>query len=131
MGKILVDTYRRYALGAEVIVPVPLHPTRFNERGYNQSELLAREVAAAVNLPVDTHTLQRVRKTKSQMELGVSERRQNVSKAFACGSKKLAGQKVVLIDDVCTTGSTLDACAGALREGEVASVWGLTLARAR
>ncbi|MFC1976178.1 ComF family protein, partial [Chloroflexota bacterium] len=127
----LVDTYRDHDLDVDVIIPVPLHASRLKERGYNQSELLAREVAVVIYLPVDTTTLQRVKKTKSQMKLGVDERRQNVKKAFACSSLKLAGQKVLLIDDVCTTGSTLDASAAALKEGGAVSVWGLTLASAR
>ena len=129
LGKILIDAYRRYRLNADVIVPVPLHPSRLRERGYNQSQLLANEIGIFFNLPVDTDTLQRVRKTRTQMELEVNERRQNVLNAFACRSKKLVGQRVLLIDDVCTTGSTLDACAAALKEGSAASVWGLTLAR--
>jgi ComF family protein len=129
LGKILIEAYRRYNLKADVIVPVPLHPSRLRERGYNQSQLLANEIGIFFNLPVDTDTLQRVRKTKSQMELEVNERRQNVLNAFVCRSKKLAGQKVLLVDDVCTTGSTLDACAAALKEGGAASVWGLTLAK--
>ncbi|MBN1221024.1 MAG: ComF family protein [Anaerolineae bacterium] len=131
LGHILVDTYRAYGLEVDVIVPVPLHPSRFRERGYNQSELLARQMAIILDLPVDTKTLQRVRKTKSQMELGVSERRRNVLNAFVGNSQQLAGQRVLLIDDVCTTGSTLDACAAALKDSGAISVWGLTLARAR
>lgn len=129
LSRMLIDTYRTYHLKADALVPVPLHTSRLRERGYNQSQLLANEVGTFFNLPVDTDTLQRVRKTKSQMELGINERRQNVLDAFACRSKKLTGQKVLLIDDVCTTGSTLDACATALKEGGAASVWGLTLAR--
>lgn len=131
LSKILVDAYRCYDLEAEVIVPVPLHDSRFKERGYNQSELLVSEIAAFFDLPVNTDTLQRVRKTESQMKLGIDQRHQNVLNAFVCRSRKLVGQKVLLVDDVCTTGSTLDACAVALKEGGVASVWGLTLARAR
>ena len=130
LGKILVDAYRRYHLNVEVIVPVPLHPSRLRERGYNQSELLAREVGAVLNLTVNTDGLQRTRKTKPQVELSIDERRQNVVNAFACDNQKLAGQQVLLIDDVCTTGSTLDACAAALKKSGVVSVWGLTLARA-
>jgi ComF family protein len=127
----LTDTYRGYDLEAEVMVPVPLHTTRLKKRGYNQSELLASQMATFLQLPVNTDTLQRVRKTKSQMKLGIEERHQNVLNAFVCRNKKLAGQRVLLIDDVCTTGSTLDACAAALKESGAIAVWGLTLARAR
>ncbi len=131
LGEILADVYQRYAYAANVIVPVPLHRSRFKERGYNQSELLARQLGKLLNLPVNTVTLQRNRKTKSQMKLGVGERHKNVADAFFCQDKQLLNQHVLLIDDVCTTGSTLDFCAAALKDGDVASVRGLTLARAR
>ena len=65
------------------------------------------------------------------MTLGADERHLNVANAFACSQKNLANQKVLLIDDVCTTGSTLNACAVALKQAGVTSVWGLTLAKAR
>jgi ComF family protein len=131
LGQILADAYDKYQLQADVIVPVPLHPSRYKERGYNQSELLVKALALNLALPIDTVTLQRIRITESQMTLGISERHQNVKQAFACGSDRLAGKRVLLIDDVCTTGSTLDACATALKESGVTLVWGLTLARAR
>lgn len=131
LGQILADTYHNYHLQADVIVPVPLHPSRFKERGYNQSELLVKALASNLDLPIDTTTLERVRVTKSQMTLGISERHQNVKEAFACRGDRLAGKQVLLIDDVCTTGSTLDACAAALKASGTTSVWGLTLARAR
>ncbi len=130
LGKILTDAYRYYQLTADVIVPVPLHVSRFRERGYNQSELLAGQLGNLLGLPVNTDTLQRIRNTKSQMQLGADERHQNVAKAFACCNQALLGQTVLLIDDVCTTGSTLDACADALKQSGVTSVWGITLAKA-
>jgi ComF family protein len=131
LATILAEAYRRYELAADVIVPVPLHPSRLRERGYNQSELLARALGAILVLPVDTSTLQRTRQTKSQMTLDAYERHQNVAEAFACSNATLSGQRVLLIDDVCTTGSTLEVCAHALKQSGVASVWGLTLAKAR
>jgi ComF family protein len=131
LGQILVNAYRIHHLEAGVIIPVPLHPARLKERGYNQSELLAREMARILGVPVNTTSLQRVRKTKTQMQLGVLERRQNVLDAFACHQHDLAGQKALLIDDVCTTGSTLDACAAALKRAGAETVSGLTLSRAR
>ncbi len=131
LGEILAKVYRQQHLVAEVIVPVPLHRARLKERGYNQSELLARQLGRLLNIPVNTVTLQRIRQTKSQMKLGADERHKNVADAFACNDKKLQNQRVLLIDDVCTTGSTLDFCAEALKKGGVASVWGITLAKAR
>lgn len=130
LGHVLCRAYQRYGLAADVLVPVPLHPSRLRQRGYNQSELLAREAGRCLGVPVNTRALQRTRQTRSQMTLGASERHQNVFNAFRC-SRELSGLTVVLVDDVCTTGSTLDACAAALKAGNVAAVWGLTLARAR
>jgi ComF family protein len=130
LGQIMVDVCQKYGLEAHMIVPVPLHTARLRERGYNQCELLAREVGTLLNLPVDTNSLQRIRHTKSQMKLGATERHQNVIDAFACRDQALLGQTVLLIDDVCTTGSTLDACACALKQAGVISVWGITLAKA-
>lgn len=131
LAKILAQAYQRYGLAADVIVPVPLHAVRLRERGYNQSELLAQCLSQELGLPLNVKSLQRTRQTKSQMTLGSNERHQNVAEAFGCTGVDLAGQKVLLIDDVCTTGSTLDSCAKALKQSGVASVWGLTLAKAR
>jgi ComF family protein len=130
LGKMLADAYQRYQLNVDVIVPVPLHPSRLSERGFNQSELLAQELCQAYRLPLDTMTLHRTRQTETQTKLNVDERYQNVSGAFSCSSNKLANQTILLIDDICTTGSTLDACAIALKKGSATSVWALTLAKA-
>ena len=131
LSEILSDTYRRYHLTVDVVVPVPLHRSRIKTRGYNQSELLARHLAMRLDLPVNMVTLRRTRKTESQMSLGADERQRNVADAFACCDKQLENRRILLIDDVCTTGSTLDACASALKASGAASVWGLTLAKAR
>jgi ComF family protein len=131
LATILAETYRRYRLTVDVIMPVPLHPSRLRERGYNQSELLAKAMGNMLNIPVNSGPLQRTRYTKSQMTLSIKERHQNVAEAFACRNFDRPGQTVLLIDDVCTTGSTLDACADALKKSGVAAVWGLTLAKAR
>jgi ComF family protein len=133
LALILADAFRRYALQADYIIPVPLHSSRWRERGYNQSELLARPLAHQLGLPLDITSLRRTRATRSQMTLGAAERHQNVVGAFRLGgqsAQRLAGRTVLLIDDVCTTGSTLDACATALKIGLVDKVWALTVARA-
>ena len=116
---------------ADVVVPVPLHATRLRERGYNQAALLARELAQRAELPVNERTLVRKRATAPQVELGARERRENMHDAFGCSDGALAEKRVLLIDDVCTTGATLEACAIALRESGAHSVQALTLARAR
>ena len=112
------------------LVPVPLHARRLRERGYNQSHLLAAALAERVSLPVDDSMLVRTRYTLPQVGLSAQERQENVRDAFACVSDSPAGKLVVLIDDVYTTGATLNACALALRDRGAWTVSALTLARA-
>ncbi|MDX1520704.1 MAG: ComF family protein [Anaerolineae bacterium] len=130
LGQMLVDTLDRFNIDFDIIIPVPLHRRRLNDRGFNQSELLATEVSRKTNRPMNTTWLQRVRNTKTQVNLTAEQRYQNVSDAFLCSGDNLRGRTVLLIDDVCTTGATLDACALALQKKEVSIVWGLTLAKA-
>jgi ComF family protein len=129
LGDRLAQTWRTAGLHGGVIVPVPLHPDRLAERGYNQAELLARALAERLALPIQVHALVRLRATSSQVHLNPAERRNNVYGAFDC-CLDLADSQVLLIDDVCTTGATLEACATALRRRGAAAVWGLTVARA-
>jgi ComF family protein len=130
LARLLADAYRRFDLIGDVIVPVPLHASRLRERGYNQCELLANELSQVLKLPINTTALQRTRQTKSQMTLNAAERHQNLMGAFFCQPKNLTQRHVLLIDDVCTTGTTLDTCAEALMQSGASSVWGLTLAKA-
>ena len=131
LALILANTFRQYNLTVDEIVPIPLHPSRQKERGYNQSELLAHHLGQILSLPVNTTTLKRIRKTESQMTLGALARKSNVKNAFDCHNNQLTHKHLLLIDDVCTTGSTLDACAEALKDYGSTSVWGLTLAKAQ
>ncbi len=101
-------------LRADVVVPVPLHPRRLRERGFNQAELLAAEVAAYLNLPMHGDVLRRVRETAPQTGLGRTDRRSNVRAAFAA-REGLRGRRVMLVDDVMSTGTTVAECARALR----------------
>jgi ComF family protein len=113
----------------DCIVPVPLHWRRQWERGFNQSEALAREVARATGLPVST-SLRRVRATAAQAGLSNSGRRRNVAQAFVCHRGNAKGRRILLVDDVMTTGSTATACARALKSAGAARVSLLTVARA-
>ncbi|HEX8236272.1 MAG TPA: ComF family protein [Abditibacteriaceae bacterium] len=116
-------------LGA--VVPVPLHAWRRYRRGYNQSELLARELARLLDVPM-IDALTRVRHTTPQVELRKKQRRDNVRGAFAmreAAHRYGVEGAVLLIDDVCTTGATLGECARVLREAGFSSVYALTLAR--
>jgi ComF family protein len=111
------------------VVPVPLHTSHLAERGYNQAALLAEPLASAWGLPMIEAALARIRQTRSQVGLSLDERRSNVGGAFVA-DPQVAGSRLLLVDDVCTTGATLDACAAALLEAGARAVWGVTLARA-
>ena len=113
----------------EVLVPVPLHRKRFTERGYNQSVLLAKELGKLTGLPVVADALIRRHHTPSQaMTAGVEERRQNVIDAFSSPEGRLVKQGIILIDDVATSGATLNACARTLKSSGATAVWGLVVA---
>ncbi|MBI4311386.1 MAG: ComF family protein [Chloroflexi bacterium] len=130
MGDLLAQYYLEERLAADVLVPVPLHAKKERERGYNQSALLAIAASQPLGLPVEAGALRRVRNTHSQARsVSSEERRVNVDKAFEAEAALVEGKRVLVIDDVCTTGATLEACAIALREAGATSVWGLTLAR--
>jgi len=129
LGEMLYDCWDAEPWPVDVIVPVPLHPQRLRERGYNQSALLARELARHTGLPVAEGTLLRTTPTPPQVGLHAAERAQNVRGAFRCHDDRLNGMRVLLVDDVFTTGATLRACAEGLLPGKVSAVWGLTLAR--
>lgn len=110
-------------------VLVPVHAKRLRERGYNQSELLARELGKLSGLPVVIGSLVRRKSATPQASSTNEERRQNVAGAFACMDERLKGNGVLLIDDVGTSGATFSAAAEALKQTGTASVWGLVLAR--
>ena len=129
LAQLLVDYLIREPLPIDTIVPVPLHPRRLRQRGYNQSSLLAKKVGSALGVSVIEDCLYRLRDTPTQTKATAEDRRANMRAAFACWESQLSGKRVLVIDDVCTTGATLDACAVALKASGVASVWGLTLAR--
>ncbi len=115
---------------ADVLVPVPLHPKRLRERGYNQSGLLAHRLSKLTGLPVVDGCLVRQRYTLPQARTTTAqERHRNIADAFACRDRRLEGRRVLLIDDVATSGATLDACATALKNSGAAAVWGLAIAR--
>ena len=114
---------------ADWIIPVPLHPFRRRQRGYNQSQLLAQRLSRETGIPMQTKTLTRIRNTPSQAQRTHVERPGNVRDAFLAG-RGLQGSHILLVDDVITTGSTLDACALALRMAGAAGVWAVTVCTA-
>jgi len=130
MGELIAAYLKTEELPVDLVVPVPLFGRRRRVRGYNQSALLARELARLDGLPLAERGLSRRRDTPPQARsVDAEARRRNVAGAFAANGRRVEGRRVLLIDDVMTTGATLDACAQALREGGAASVWALTFAR--
>lgn len=133
LGALLARTCMAYNMQADIIVPVPLHSERERQRGYNQAHLLAKVCAARTGLPLHDTVVQRVRATPPQVGLTASERKGNVFGAFSCthplATETLSGRKILIVDDVCSTGATLEACAAPLLAAGALSVWGLVLAR--
>ncbi len=130
MARIYREAVNDGAPIADIVLPVPLHSTRLRDRGFNQSALIARPFGESLTIPVSEKALVRTRPTSSQTSLKKSQRRKNVAGAFACkDSAAVAGKKVLLIDDVYTTGSTLNECARTLREAGAESVECLAYAR--
>src|SRR5258706_1955415 len=127
----LVEVTRREAVSADVVVPVPLHRQRERERGYNQAELVAKPLACRLGLPYRAALLTRIKPRPDKHILTFEERWDSVRGAFATRpGSKVDNLRVLLVDDVMTTGATLDACAKALRGAGAKSVIGLTVARA-
>lgn len=123
---------REVLADADALIPVPLHPARLRRRGFNQSLLLARAVAKTTAITVDPHSLARIKPTATQGGKSASARKRNMAGAFAVRAKaraRVAGRRLVLIDDVRTTGATLEACAKVLKRAGAADVCALTLAR--
>jgi len=130
LAQLLNDYLITNPVPGEVLVSVPLHHKRLRERGYNQSSLLARELGKFTNLPVVDDCLVRQRHAPPQTRTStVDERQSNVADAFAYRDQRLRDKQVLLIDDVSTSGATLNACATVLKAAGATSVWGLVLAR--
>ncbi len=131
-GKWLLRSGRELIEDIDIIVPVPLHWSRLFHRRYNQAALLAQELGKLTGKPVETNVLLRSKKTASQGHKTRNQRRLNLQGAFTVPSKaqrKISEQRILLIDDVLTTGATVSACAKALLRAGAAKVDVLTLAR--
>ncbi|MGC9394214.1 MAG: double zinc ribbon domain-containing protein [Anaerolineae bacterium] len=127
----LAESWHYHNIQSDVLVPVPLHANREAKRGYNQAALIAKAIGRQVGVPVANKALLRVRETASQTHLNRNERKRNVEAAFTCVTcAPFTGRRVTLVDDVATTGATLDACAAALLTCDAQSVNAFTLARA-
>lgn len=127
---LLVDNeLQRKPLQLDLLVPVPLHRKRLAERGYNQAALLTERLSERLGIPM-LECLTRTRETVSQAKLKAVARRTNVRGIFQCiEGTSLNGKRVGVVDDVCTTGATLEDCARALKEAGSGTVWGIVVAR--
>jgi competence protein ComFC len=130
IAELLFTYLKNNPVPGDFLLPVPLHRRRLHQRGYNQSYLIARELGKLINLPILQKGLIRITDSKPQAQASnVSERLRNVYNAFSCSSTIFSGKRLILIDDVCTTGATLEACTIALKAAGASQVWGLTIAR--
>jgi ComF family protein len=126
----LIQLYNNYRWPVDMIVPVPLSKKRFNERGYNQSAHLALPVSLALKKSVSYKAVMRIKDTHPQFDLSVSDRWQNVDGAFNSQPKIVAGKNILLIDDITTTGATINACAKSLKKAGADGVYALTVSYA-
>jgi ComF family protein len=122
LGEIMVEAWSRWQLPYDMVVPIPLHAERKRQRGYNQAELLVQAVKKILSWNSAPEVLRRHKRTAPQVGLTIDQRRHNVRGAFSANKDKIAGQRILLVDDVCTTGSTLDSAARVLLDAGALSV---------
>ena len=113
---------------AQALIPIPLHKSRLAKRGYNQAELIARRLSDRFDIPLRNDILKRQAKTAVQKSLSASQRQNNLKKAFKIASDVVKLNNIILVDDIFTTGSTIDAAARCLKEAGVMNVFCLVLA---
>jgi ComF family protein len=130
LAREIVDFVRSLQWTVDMVVPTPLSRRRLKERGYNQVGLVARPLAYELGLQYAPGALSKVRETRSQVGLTVSERRENVSQAYQADPSMVRRKSVLLMDDVATTGSTIAACTEALLSAGADAIYVLTIARA-
>ena len=118
---------RILAWDAQALIPVPLHRSKRRKRGFNQAEILAVEVGRALGIPVRTDVVQRIRNTRPQKDLSLRERQNNLKGAFKIIQYDVKLKKIILVDDIYTTGSTIDGIAGKLLEQGAEEVYFIAL----
>jgi ComF family protein len=129
LGELLRKAWQ-HPVDVDLLIPVPLHPSRLRSREYNQSLLLADELNRALRLPLVYDTLVRTRATRPQTELTRRQRLVNLRRCFAVRRPNIVeGKRILLVDDVMTTGATFNECAKALRRAGAADVYAVALAR--
>jgi ComF family protein len=116
LGRRLGQNLKTHKTIADTLVPIPLHKRKLRERGYNQSEFIARGLSDVTGIPVNANYVERAKFTQTQTTLSMEERRMNMERAFTCVSSEVEGKVIVLVDDVITTGATITSCAHMLKE---------------
>lgn len=130
LANLLAEFLVKNPIPGDVLLPVPLHKRRLKERGYNQSALITRHLSRLTGIPAEENTLIRTKNTPPQVRSsGADGRRSNVEGAFDCIKEHLRDRRAIIIDDVCTSGATLEACAAVMKAAGALTVHGLTLAR--
>ena len=129
LAKPLVRLFHQYDWPVDLVTPVPFGKERQIQRGYNQAALLAQPLAHELQLPYNPNILRRVKETQSQVDLPFAERQNNVKDAFLAIYQSIQGEEILIIDDVTTSGSTINACADVLMKAGTKAVFDLTVAR--
>jgi ComF family protein len=130
LGNLMIKAWPMWQHSFDLVLPIPLHPQRERERGYNQSELLVRQLRKELGWATEPAALKRYRRTRPQLGLTANERRANVRDAFGADSVRVNGKRILLVDDVCTTGSTLASAAEALLNAGARSISAYCLTQA-
>jgi competence protein ComFC len=121
---------KNFATEKTLLIPIPLSKKKLKRRGFNQSEEIAKELSKNLGIPLSSDILVKVKETLSQMELSKEEREQNIKGVFEIkNAEKIKGKEIMLVDDVYTTGSTMEEAARVLKQAGAREVWGITVAR--
>jgi ComF family protein len=127
LGQRLIARLKNADWAIDLIVPIPMHPTRLKHRGYNQAQLLAEVVATGLSIPHVPTAIERTTETISQVGLSAEERKKNVANTFSANVDIIAEKNILLVDDVCTTGETITACTHAALAAGANKIYGLTV----
>lgn len=131
LARPMIEIVEKLNWSLDLIVPVPMDKKRLSMRGYNHAVLLARPISYALGCNFSTNSLHKIRHTTTQVGLSVSERMSNISGAFSADHDRVLNKIILIVDDVVTTGATMEACSKALHKAGAADVFGVTLARTK
>ncbi|MFH1656679.1 MAG: ComF family protein [Candidatus Nealsonbacteria bacterium] len=113
-----------------IIIPIPLHKKKIKQRGFNQANEIGKELSKSLKIPIYNDILIKIKETPPQMELKKDQRKENIKQVFSCqNQEKITNKKILLIDDVFTTGSTMEECAFVLKQSKAKQIWGVAIAR--